>query len=436
MSLDFEKVTYVDDETVIGADNLNDIQDAILDLLDAADTVIDTSVSPNILREEYVVGSINSDGTDGTSTTYKKTDYQPIAPDKPLYFLRETSPYILRIYFYNASKEPLGQAYTYTVFPSQTVTLYSDGDYTTPSQASYFRIMIPVNITDNISIAYSKVPYEKYGEVNHKIAKSTLPLYGKKIAFMGDSIIANFDDSTGICAVLEDKTGATVINCAFGGSRMAYRYGDNQQYRYMDTLSGVGLAMAIASGNWTPQDTALANMTSQYAHYAVHLNAMKAIDWSTIDYILWEYGTNDFSIGVKLSDNTNTANYFAYDNAYRTAIEQILTAYPNIQIVPVTPAWRWWRDGDTTDFLDDSNTHTVDDYEGTPGLLTDFVAKTREIAREYQIPCIDDYYTLGANKFTYLRFYDNTDGAHFNATGRRLVAEHIAAKLTAHSFVV
>ena len=55
MSLDFEKVTYVDDETVIGADNLNDIQDAILDLLDAADTVIDTSVSPNILREEYVV---------------------------------------------------------------------------------------------------------------------------------------------------------------------------------------------------------------------------------------------------------------------------------------------------------------------------------------------------------------------------------------------
>lgn len=32
MSLDFEKVTYVDGETVIGADNLNDIQDALLGL--------------------------------------------------------------------------------------------------------------------------------------------------------------------------------------------------------------------------------------------------------------------------------------------------------------------------------------------------------------------------------------------------------------------
>lgn len=32
MSLDFTKVTYVDGETVIGADNLNDIQDALLDL--------------------------------------------------------------------------------------------------------------------------------------------------------------------------------------------------------------------------------------------------------------------------------------------------------------------------------------------------------------------------------------------------------------------
>ena len=34
MSLDFKKVTYVDGETVIGAENLNDIQDAILDLDD------------------------------------------------------------------------------------------------------------------------------------------------------------------------------------------------------------------------------------------------------------------------------------------------------------------------------------------------------------------------------------------------------------------
>lgn len=33
MSLDFEKVTYVDGETVIGADNLNDIQDALLYLI-------------------------------------------------------------------------------------------------------------------------------------------------------------------------------------------------------------------------------------------------------------------------------------------------------------------------------------------------------------------------------------------------------------------
>lgn len=34
MSLDFEKVTYVDGETVISADNLNDIQDALLKLDD------------------------------------------------------------------------------------------------------------------------------------------------------------------------------------------------------------------------------------------------------------------------------------------------------------------------------------------------------------------------------------------------------------------
>ena len=274
-------------------------------------------------------------------------------------------------------------------------------------------------------------------------------LTDKTIVFMGDSIIGNFNDSTGICAILADKTGATVINCAFGGTRMAYEhsnYGDatptatgynpgtsaseqNQvnQYRYWNTLSGVGLADAIASGTWTAQDTAVANMSSGLDYFAGRLATLKAVDWSYVDFVMWEYGTNDFMSRVVLSDTNDTTNLFAYDNAYRHVVETILTAYPNIRIISVTPIYRWYQSGGV--FTEDSNTHTENDYNGVSNKLTDFVAKAEEISHSYQLPCIDDYYTLGANRYTRLAYFDSTDGLHPNANGRLRIADHVSAQL-------
>lgn len=66
MSLDFEKVTYVDGETVIGADNLNDIQDAILDLDD------------NKVEKEPGKGLSENDYTD---TDKQKVDDAYVVPE-------------------------------------------------------------------------------------------------------------------------------------------------------------------------------------------------------------------------------------------------------------------------------------------------------------------------------------------------------------------
>ena len=202
------------------------------------------------------------------------------------------------------------------------------------------------------------------------------------------------------------------------------------QYRYWNTLSGYGIAQAIASGTWTAQETAVANMNSGLDYFASRIANMKTIDWATVDYILWEYGTNDFSTGVMVSDTTDTTNLFAYDNTYKQTIETILTAYPNIRIITITPLWRWWSSGspDYT-FVDDSNTHTINDYADNPRLLTAFVNKAKEVSLMYQLPCIDDYYEMGANKFTYLHFFNASDGTHPNEEGRQRIAGHIIPNL-------
>ena len=63
MSLDFTKVTYVDGETVIGADNLNDIQDALLDL---DDNKVEKEQGKGLSTEDYTtaektkLGNVNN----------------------------------------------------------------------------------------------------------------------------------------------------------------------------------------------------------------------------------------------------------------------------------------------------------------------------------------------------------------------------------------
>ena len=304
--------------------------------------------------------------------------------------------------------------------------------------------------------SYAKLYAERYGlswedDGNYYASELDGAFKGKTIAFMGDSLIGNFNDHTGICAILAELTGATVINCAFGGTRMAYSYsvyGDatpgatgyrdgatdsqiNQvnQYRLWNTLSGYALAQAIATGSWIAQENAVANLSLGLSYFSSRLADLKAVDWTKVDYLMWDYGTNDFTSRVKVSDSENTSNYFAFDNAYRKAIETILTAYPNIKIIPITPMYRWWNSAGA--FVDDSNTHTENDYTGVSRLLTAFAETAQAVAKESQLPCIDIYNNLGVNRSNYLDFFNSTDGVHPNANGRNQYAHYVYSQLNA-----
>lgn len=407
------------------------------------DAVTQKNYGDNIFDGIWENGNIDNNGQETTTGSYQRTGYIPLdSTQAKLYFVRATQPYSLRLRFYSgtATNTYISRA---DAFTSNTTVLKNN--VSIPSTAKYLRMVRDLSATGTVLSVYysdhdSTEPYVEYTTLkDESVSEETLDpelqakvnakeslFDGKTIAFMGDSLVGNVYDETGICAILADLTGATVINCGFGGSRMAYRYGSNAQYTYWNALSGAGLATAIASGTWTSQDTAVANMTSALDYFADRLTAIKAIDWTKVDYIMWEYGTNDFMTEVSVSDSSDPTNMYAFENAYRYAIETIQTAYPNIQIIPITPIYRWYQENGV--FTDDSDTHTQADYLKQIHTLPEFVSKVIEIAKDYKLPCIDDYYSLGANKNTRLEFFDSTDGTHPNADGRRKIAEHIAAE--------
>lgn len=244
-------------------------------------------------------------------------------------------------------------------------------------------------------------------------------LKGKTIVNFGDSIFGKARPPEDISTHLANCTGATVHNCGFGGCRMATHSLPNYAPFSMFALSN-----AITSGDFSAQEAAVSATSGEVvsSYFADALALLKSIDFSKVDIITIAYGTNDFAAEIALDNESNLYDTSKYGGALRYSIETILSAFPNIRIFLCSQIYRFWMADGV--FSEDSDSRT---YGGQK--LTDFVAKTKEIANEYHLPFIDNYYELGLNKFNRTVYFPATDGTHPNNTGRELIAKHIAHKL-------
>lgn len=264
--------------------------------------------------------------------------------------------------------------------------------------------------------------YENY--IEEKINNSpSKPLQGKEIAFVGDSILGNFRDETGIPSIVEKITGAKVYNLGLGGTRMSGRNDGNSQAQYWDKFSFCRIVDYIETGDFSPMRNALPNMSSALPYFGEVITMYENMNWLKISILVIEYATNDATGGNVIYDSENPNNLYAFNNAYRYSIEKLLTLYPHLRIIIVTPAWRFWNDSEGN-YIYDSDTHVIAGQK-----LTDFVRCDEEIAENYHIGLINSYKLLGANKFTRLQYFNPTDGTHHNENGRLRYGSLIAHQL-------
>ena len=299
------------------------------------------------------------------------------------------------------------------------------GSFTVPANCYWVAIS-----DDNNSKA--KFNIKAYSNITPKVSEmamemETLPkkyLKDMKIVNFGDSIFGQARPPYDISTYLEKETGATVYNCGFGGCRM----GVHSSPIY-DAFSMYRLAYSIANNSWTLQDTALED-TSLPSYFSETIALLKSIDWSDIDICTIGYGTNDFGDGLcpyKASETSDERFRFV-NLSLKYSIETLLNAYPNLRIFIITPHYRFWLSNGS--FVDDSNTHEVTSWVNSKNYkLTDFVEAIKNVAKEYQLPVIDDYYDLGLNQFNRSVYYPSNDGTHQNVAGRKLIAKHIAHNL-------
>lgn len=240
----------------------------------------------------------------------------------------------------------------------------------------------------------------------------TRPLEGKTVVFLGDSIFGNDDTDTGVVRQFARLTGATCCNFAFGGTKAKSRRSGDE----WSLLDGEKLVQAIVNDDYTSQKQALTTIeTSMVELFAQRLTAMETFDWSTADYLVCNWGTNDWFGGESVAD---------YTAAMQTIFRELHTKFPHLRLVKCTPTPRFIADGEQWISGDDWH------QKYTDRTLTDFVQADLDTEWGASVTVVNCY-DMGITADNRTAYFNATDGTHPNAKGNALVAARLAEALAA-----
>lgn len=238
-----------------------------------------------------------------------------------------------------------------------------------------------------------------------------------RIVCLGDSIIGNVRDETSVTAVMESVLGEPVVNGAFGGTCASLR---NTEYRatyYEDSVNLAMIADAIAYEDFDIQLYDIASNKFKIDYFESALRELVHVDFDDVEIIFIEHGINDYGAGYPIDNQDNPLDVYTYAGALRYSIERIQEAYPDIQIVLVTPLYCYFQvngergmDSEQADF----------GY----GPLINYVEAELKVAEEYDIPVVDNFHNLGINSDNIDEYA--VDGLHLNEKGRQLLANALA----------
>lgn len=245
---------------------------------------------------------------------------------------------------------------------------------------------------------------------------------GKRCVVLGDSVAAFRTPPEDIPSIVAQQTGMTVYNCAFGGCRIsdyAVAEGDTDPW---EAFCLVRLADAITSGDWSYQDAqiqSLANLDSGGYSPTDHYTALKAVNWSNVDFLIIHFAGNDPG-NARFDDPNDDDNTYYYLGAFRYSIRKLLTAYPHLKLLIIGTDYHKTGGSNTDDREYTIDGQTYHYYDWSDRLMAE--------CKNLHIPTLDWYRSNGLNALT-VDYYMTSDGKHPNYVGNQLLADQIAARM-------
>ncbi|MBR6916258.1 MAG: SGNH/GDSL hydrolase family protein, partial [Clostridia bacterium] len=339
---------------------------------------------------------VKNSGALQNNDSYRVTGLIPVKKDEQFeYKLSHGSSALPIIAFYDASG-----AYDGDESVKGANEGYKSGTYTVPTDG-FVRLVYHTSYSDVYAVFTSEIPDNVRAYVNDRTRVERT--WGLNVLLLGDSIFGNDGE---IRAFIGEYCGSCV-NGAFGGTRVSVRT-DDPNWKYFD---GENIVTALTTGVWTDQDAAAAALSSSYPWITGRLAGLKAVDMSTVDVIIMDWGTNDYTAAQTIQTITE---------AYGSVIDKLQSAFPSVRLLISTPIWRYF-----------SNSENGDNKTFTPAACTlkEIAAAIEELAGDKRISVLNAYRNMPLSYATASTYFDTGDKTHLNTAGNRVYAGLLTGKL-------
>ena len=256
------------------------------------------------------------------------------------------------------------------------------------------------------------------------ITALALPLSGKKVMILGDSIFEFTDeDEKGVTDYFGEYSLADTLKGAIGGTRLVQRATPvdtptttTQAYAALDICN---IVKAWSEADYTKQDAAVEFLD----RYAEQIATLKANPISGVDYVIIGGGTNDITNESPIGTETDSG-FTTLWGAFNEMVNLLLTANPKLKIFFASPIVGYRASARTDANWDDNYVYPSGKTK------PQYIELFSQMVGKSHIPYIDLYFTAGVNQVNFSEYFIDSDNRHpykgFYLYARRLYQRVLA----------
>ncbi|MCR4617024.1 MAG: hypothetical protein K5669_02420 [Lachnospiraceae bacterium] len=234
------------------------------------------------------------------------------------------------------------------------------------------------------------------------------------------------DSKNGLAAMLADKTGANVINCALPGTYACQIDTENILTNPMDVYSPYYLAMYKAFPEAVSEqfDAAYKALGSDNPEGAKEvLDTLSSLDMSTVQVLVLFYDLTDYYMDHPRDSKDAALDEGSFGgNIYRT-VHLFNAVYPEVRIIVMSPYYNPAKDDNGNEI----SAELVKNSYGNPSAYV--YAEIGTVQSICTASFMDNYFgSITEDNYT---GYLNSDGRTLNKAGRELMTKRLVSFITA-----
>lgn len=248
------------------------------------------------------------------------------------------------------------------------------------------------------------------------------------IVIMGDDFLCQYNDETGIPALIKEATGGNVTTLALEGqtiSNIASSYSMDETRDSFNLLLTLVQLCGGDSGDFSLSEAALEYIDDN-EKYKTYMEQCKTIDLDDVDVLIIMLGQNDYILGRKcyLDQDADEKDNYDLSNMTVTLSRSLSTVkerFPNLQVIMASPSMMKTADKN-------GNLVGADTVNNGYAYYGNYISGIAGMSQLNCVTFVDNYLLPDFNPDNYEEYLE-PNGLYPNEKARKMIADHIVENL-------